>query len=122
MAKMQANNYYKGRVALIGDAAHTINPLAGLGVNLGFQDVDCLLGLLEPLAGQPNADPTHVLMRYQNQRRPAAQQMIWLMDLFYYSFSNSRLPVQLARNLGLLAAQRLPDCAPSLSCSNMAIF
>ncbi|QCF27331.1 FAD-dependent oxidoreductase [Hydrocarboniclastica marina] len=108
LAKMQANNYYKGRVALIGDAAHTINPLAGLGVNLGFQDVDCLLGLLEPLAEQPNADPTHVLMRYQNQRRPAAQQMIWLMDLFYYSFSNSRLPVQLARNLGLLAAQRLP--------------
>lgn len=108
LAKMQAHAYFSGRVALIGDAAHTINPLAGLGVNLGFQDVDCLLTLLEPLAQQAHADPAQVLRRYQSQRRPAAQQMIWLMDLFYYSFSNRNVPLQLARNLGLFAAQRLP--------------
>ena len=110
LAKMQAQSYFNGRVALVGDAAHTINPMAGQGVNLGLKDVGCLLELLEPLRETADSDPGRfeILSRYQERRQPANQQMIWLMDLFYHTFSNSRLPLQLARNLGLFAAQRLP--------------
>lgn len=110
LAKMQAQAYFNGRVTLVGDAAHTVNPMAGQGVNLGFQDVACLLELLQPLREEAQPDPgqSQTLSHYQERRRPANQQMIWLMDLFYHTFSNSRLPLQLARNLGLFAAQRLP--------------
>lgn len=110
LAKMQALDYFRGRVALIGDAAHTINPLAGQGVNLGFEDVQCLLGLMAQVPERTLTEPVlqELLEHYQSRRRPANQRMTWLMDLFYYTFSNRSLPLQLARNLGLFAAQRLP--------------
>lgn len=110
LAKMQAQRYFHGRVTLIGDAAHTINPLAGQGVNLGFEDVDCLLALLDRSDKDTWPDPGNpvILKQYQDRRRPASQRMMGLMDLFYYTFSNRRLSLLLARNLGLIAGARLP--------------
>lgn len=109
IARQHARRYHQGRVVLAGDSAHTINPLAGQGVNLGFQDAQCLQSMLREArrSGADLADERW-LTRYEQQRRPANQRMMMAMDLFYYLFSNNIPPVHLLRNLGLGAARALP--------------
>ena len=109
IARQHAKHYYQNRVVLAGDAAHTINPLAGQGVNLGFQDAQCLQGVLkEARRGGEDLASAHWLKLYEHRRRPANQRMMLTMDLFYHLFSNAIPPVHLARNLGLGAARVLP--------------
>ncbi|QSP95304.1 FAD-dependent monooxygenase [Marinobacter salinisoli] len=109
IARQHANHYFSGRVVLAGDSAHTINPLAGQGVNLGFQDAQCLQAVLKEArrANDDLANPDR-LARYERQRRPANRRMMLTMDLFYHLFSNRIPPLHLARNLGLGAARALP--------------
>ncbi|WP_165857381.1 FAD-dependent monooxygenase [Marinobacter sp. JSM 1782161] len=109
LARQHAKTYASGRTVLVGDAAHTINPLAGQGVNLGFQDAEALQQLLVEArrAGLPLSD-TALLQRYEARRRPANQRMMLAMDLFYHAFSNRLPPLHLARNLGLALANSLP--------------
>ncbi len=109
IARQHANHYHQDRVVLVGDAAHTLNPLAGQGVNLGFQDAECLQQLLHECrrAGLDPATPQW-LERYERRRRPANRRMMLAMDLFYHIFSNRIPPLHLARNLGLGLAQALP--------------
>ena len=84
LARMDANRYYAGRVVLAGDAAHTINPLAGQGVNLGFADAKLLTELIIN-AQRHNADiGSEALLRsYQRKRKPANLLMMSAMDGFY---------------------------------------
>lgn len=109
IARQHAKHYFANRVVLAGDAAHTINPLAGQGVNLGFQDAQALQSVLKEArrSGADLADPTW-LSQYERQRRPANRRMMLAMDLFYHLFSNRIPPVHLLRNLGLGAARALP--------------
>ena len=109
IARQHVHRYFQGRVVLLGDAAHTINPLAGQGVNLGFQDAQCLQALLDEARrnGQDPASPA-LLARYESLRRPANRRMMLTMDVFYHLFSNSHTPLWAARNLGLGLAGNLP--------------
>ncbi|TGN38790.1 FAD-dependent monooxygenase [Marinobacter confluentis] len=109
IARQHAKRYVNQRVVLVGDAAHTINPLAGQGVNLGFQDARCLQTQLREAqrAGKDLADPG-LLAAYEHQRRPANRRMMLAMDLFYHLFSNRTPPLHLLRNLGLGAARAMP--------------
>ncbi|AHI28561.1 FAD-dependent monooxygenase [Marinobacter similis] len=109
IARQHAKRYFSGRVVLAGDSAHTINPLAGQGVNLGFQDAQCLQGQLKEAARANTdlADPAW-LQQYEALRRPANRRMMMTMDLFYHLFSNRVPPLHLLRNLGLGAARALP--------------
>ncbi|WP_344953244.1 FAD-dependent monooxygenase [Zobellella aerophila] len=106
LRRRHANDYAKGAVVLLGDAAHTINPLAGQGVNLGFKDVAVLSKLIHQAVegGQDFAGPT-LLAEYSRQRRPDNLLMQSMMDVFYQAFSNDLLPLKLLRNLGLKAAE-----------------
>jgi len=80
LMRRHAQQYYQGRVVLLGDAAHTINPLAGQGVNLGFKDVACLVELLTQCSDLAIPE---ILKRYQRQRKPANLMMQTGMDVFY---------------------------------------
>ena len=106
LRRRHANDYVKGAVVLLGDAAHTINPLAGQGVNLGFKDVAALSELLhQAVEAGLDIAAAERLQRYQRQRRPDNLLMQSAMDLCYHTFSNDLFPLKLLRNLGLKAAE-----------------
>ena len=110
LTRMHANQYYDNRVVLVGDAAHTINPLAGQGVNLGFADAMLLadLVLAATAKGQDPADAT-LLASYQRQRKAANLVMMSAMDGFYQVFKSDWPLLRLARQAGLsLAAKAGP--------------
>ena len=105
LARRHANTYFKPGVVLVGDAAHTINPLAGQGVNLGFQDVAWLTQhLLNAKQRGLNLGSVDVLAGYEKARRKENQLMMTTMDAFYHTFSNNHLPVKLIRNALLTVA------------------
>ncbi|RBW42442.1 2-polyprenyl-6-methoxyphenol hydroxylase [Psychromonas sp. B3M02] len=103
LTRRHAQHYYQGRVALLGDAAHTINPLAGQGVNLGFKDVQCLVELLTECSdlGIPE-----ILKRYQCKRKPANLLMQTGMDIFYKVSKSESNVVRVLRKGFLGAAQQ----------------
>ncbi len=108
LKRQHAQHYVKSGVALVGDAAHTINPLAGQGVNIGLLDAAALAQVLVEAAkqGRDVGDIT-VLKRYERLRRHENLKMMTVMDVFYQVFSNDVLPVKFLRNLGLGLAERV---------------
>jgi len=102
LRRLHAQSYFKPGVVLVGDAAHQLNPLAGQGVNLGFQDVKALSeALTEGQTQGLKVDDPSALARYEKQRRNANLLMVQAMDAFYHGFSNNRAPLKLIRNLML---------------------
>jgi 2-octaprenyl-6-methoxyphenol hydroxylase len=104
-----AEKYVATRLALIGEAAHTIHPIAGQGLNLGIRDVAALAELVIDTRrlGLDIGDET-VLLRYQQWRRFDALALAAVTDSLNRLFSNSLRPVQLARDFGLAAVNRFP--------------
>ncbi len=97
-----ARAYVKPGLALIGDAAHVVHPLAGQGVNLGLLDAATLAEvLLDGLAAGHEAGALRVLRRYERWRKSDNLPMLGIMDGFKRLFGNSLPPVRLLRNLGL---------------------
>lgn len=103
LARQHANNYSQGRLVLIGDAAHTINPLAGQGVNLGFQDV---AALSKAIAQQEDIGAASILKEYEQARRKANLLMMSMMDACYFGFSNQVAPLSWARSQFLKMANK----------------
>ena len=102
LTRRHAKQYFAERCVLVGDAAHTINPLAGQGVNLGFKDVQALLQVLS----KANWNSEQALAVYQRKRRLDNQLMQSAMDAFYFGFSNQLAPLKWARNAVLKTAER----------------
>lgn len=106
---LHAERYVAQRFALIGDAAHTIHPIAGQGLNLGLRDVAALAEVLVDAwrlgldIGAPD-----VLGRYQRWRRFDNVALAGVTDVLNRLFSNDIAPLRLARDLGLAAVNRLP--------------
>lgn len=106
LVRRHATRYVMPGLALVGDAAHTINPLAGQGVNLGYRDVDALIITLVEARNQAELwSSDAVLQRYHRQRYKDNLLMQGGMDLFYFAFSNKLPPLRFARNLALIAAE-----------------
>ncbi len=106
---LHAERYVAPRFALIGDAAHTMHPIAGQGLNLGLRDVAALAETLveaKRLGLDPGAEA--VLQRYERWRRFDNQVLMTVTDVLNRLFSNDVTPVRWARDLGMAAVQRLP--------------
>jgi len=98
------------RLALVGDSAHGIHPIAGQGLNLGLRDVAALAEILVD-AHRLGLDigSSTVLARYQRSRRVDVASMSIVTDALNYLFANDIMPVKLARGLGLSAVNRMPS-------------
>jgi len=97
-----ATEYVKQRLAIIGDAAHTVHPLAGQGVNLGFADVATLATILiEGIKTGQDIGSTVVLKNYQDQRMSSNLLMMTGIEGLKRLFDSSFMPFALARNVGL---------------------
>ena len=108
LQKQHAQSYCMDGMVLIGDAAHVINPLAGQGVNLGFQDVSSLAEILkEARHSGEDWSTIGVLSRYQKQRKLANSVMLHSMDAFHYGFSQTSMKSKWLRNM-MLASAKVP--------------
>lgn len=109
LTRRHAQQYCKPRLVLAGDAAHTIHPLAGQGVNLGFMDVAALAEVLAAArARNEDIGALHVLQRYEHRRRGENLLMQSAMDVFHHAFKPARGPMPWLRGLALRVANDLP--------------
>ncbi|MBX3445524.1 MAG: FAD-dependent monooxygenase [Parvibaculaceae bacterium] len=103
-----ARDYVRPRLALIGDAAHGIHPIAGQGLNLGLRDVAAAAEVVVDAARLGlDIGSLDVLERYQRWRRFDNVALSLLMDGLNRLFSNDIGPVRLARDLGLGIVQQI---------------
>ena len=110
LRQRHAKRYVQPGLALIGDAAHTIHPLAGQGVNLGLLDAAVLAEVLKAALqrGERPGD-VRVLSRFERRRMPHNLAMMAAMEGFERLFQADPLPLRWLRNVGLKGVQALPE-------------
>ncbi len=106
-----ANSFVADRVALVGDAAHGVHPIAGQGLNAGLRDVAALADVLEQARGRgEDIGSLQTLQRYQQWRRFDTTAMALATDTFNKLFSNDNPLLRAARDIGM----GLVNAAPGL--------
>jgi 2-octaprenyl-6-methoxyphenol hydroxylase len=110
------------RAVIIGNAAHTLHPVAGQGFNLGLRDVAALAEVLLQAVKQ-GRDPglLDTLDQYQQWRSRDQRGVVEVTNLLVRSFSNDHLPMKLARNLGLLGLETLPPARHAIARAAMGL-
>ncbi|XXG67939.1 hypothetical protein AAC387_Pa06g1165 [Persea americana] len=106
LSLMHALDYASHRIVLIGDSAHTIHPLAGQGVNLGFGDASALSNAIAEgiLTGGDIGELT-LLKKYEKERKPANIMMMGILDGFQKAYSVDFAPLNLLRAAAMQGAQ-----------------
>lgn len=108
LRQSHATDYVMPRVALIGDAAHSIHPLAGQGANLGFSDAQVLAEeIAKAFARDLDLGDVSVLKPYQRRRKPENLATMAAMDGFKRLFGSQNSTLRLLRNYGLSAINGL---------------
>ena len=104
-----AHDYVAPRLALTGDAAHAVHPIAGQGLNLGVRDAAALAEVVgDALRVGEDIGALDVLERYQRWRRFDSTAMALSMDALNRIFSNDLTPLRAVRDIGLAAMNHLP--------------
>jgi 2-octaprenyl-6-methoxyphenol hydroxylase len=110
-----AKSFVAPRLALIGDAAHVVHPIAGQGLNLGLKDVAALAEVVvEAMRLGLDHGAPDVLERYQRWRRLDTSVMAFVTDGMNRLFSNDMAPVRALRDFGLGVVDRLPAVKDAL--------
>ena len=109
LSLQHAARYTDRRLALIGDAAHGIHPIAGQGLNLGLRDVAALAeAIMDARRLGLDIGGADVLARYERWRRFDTVLLAGVTDALNRLFSNNIPPLRLARDLGLAAVNQVP--------------
>ena len=109
LSLMRAREYVRERLAIIGNAAHTVHPVAGQGFNLGLRDVAALSQVIvDALKNDHDIGSLTVLQEYADWRRRDHIQTTMATDGLVRIFSNNFLPLAALRNLGLLVVDVVP--------------
>ena len=104
-----ADRFIDERLALIGDAAHSVHPIAGQGLNAGFKDIAVLAHIIQDAHHRgEDLGSLGVLKRYEEWRRFDSVQLAYSTDLFNKLFSNENEALRLARNIGLKLLDSIP--------------
>lgn len=113
LAQVLAHKQAVGRVVLMGNAAHTIHPVAGQGFNLCLRDADVLVRfLMEQLAKSDDIGHPDNLLAYEQARLTDQQRVIKFCDSVVRGFSNQNPILKLLRNTGLIAFDVIPGVKP----------
>lgn len=113
LAQVLAHKQAVGRVVLMGNAAHTIHPVAGQGFNLCLRDADILVRfLMEQLAKSDDIGNPDNLLAYEQARLTDQQRVIKFCDSVVRGFSNQNPILKLLRNTGLIAFDVIPGVKP----------
>lgn len=108
LSRQQAKKYVKPRIALIGDAAHTVHPLAGQGVNMGLLDAASLSDvLLDAIKNNRDFSSYTNLRRYERWRKADNFTMMAGVDMIKILFASEKKSIQNIRSLGLNATNRV---------------
>ena len=119
---VKATSQVQKRVALIGNAAHTLHPIAGQGFNLGMRDVATLAQIIvDEHKAHNDIGLLRVLQPYQQWRQQDHQRIIGFTDKLVKIFSNQFAPLALARNLGLIATDTIPPIKHMLAQHTMGM-
>ncbi len=113
LSQVLAEKQAVGRVVLMGNAAHTIHPVAGQGFNLCMRDAYVLVRYLtEQLAKSEDIGEPSMLLDYEKSRLTDQQRVIKFCDSVVRGFSNQNPILKLIRNTGLLAFDLIPGIKP----------
>ena len=119
---IQSTEQVRSRLAIIGNAAHTLHPIAGQGFNLGVRDVATLAqNLVDAVENSEDIGSLSVLREYEQWRKRDQQNISGFTDYLVRIFSNDFAPLALARNVGLLATDILPPVKHALAKRTMGI-
>lgn len=119
---VKASEHARHRVALLGNAAHTLHPVAGQGFNLGLRDVAALAEVLgEALSRGEDIGDQRVMARYADWRRWDQRRTVAFTDGLARLFGDVPPPLRLARNLGLLAFDLFPPAKRLLARQTMGL-
>ena len=122
LRERHAQKYYRNNVVLIGDAAHSIHPLAGQGMNLGLMDVAVLVEELKrAVKRSDNIAGSHILNRYQRRREGHNLTMMLAMRGFQKMFSSNNIAVRWLRNTGLKTVNQIPMLKEAIISQAMGI-
>lgn len=106
--RSHARQYVKSRVALIGDAAHSVHPLAGQGVNLGLLDAAALAEIIvKSIRAGKDFGQISQLKKYERWRRFENGLMLHTLDAFFHAFSDQPRPIRHARSLFMNMVNRM---------------
>ena len=122
LSRVLADKQVEGRCVIMGNAAHTLHPVAGQGFNLCMRDAHVLAQMMssQVLKGEDIGNAP-LLQRYEKARQTDQKRVIRFCDAVVHGFTHSNPAIKLARNMALLAFDKLPNIKPLVATYAMGL-